>query len=189
MTELRIARLVRVFLYLMCVFLQFINSSLAVCSKDMNECQVDIHNSMRQQNIILCVDNPDYRLNALALLETECEDIVQSGINDTYDCTVLNRTTSVPFNNGRLCAQLMVIECVRRVPMITTTEVNRGDDGDNSDDGDEGGSDDGPVGGRAFDIDDDDDDDLVLGVQMQKPGANETPCNIFINVSMKELGK
>jgi hypothetical protein len=154
----------------------------------MNECKVGIHNSMERKNIILCVDNADYRLNTLALLETECDDIdeyVQSGI---YNCTLLNSTTSIPFNNGLPCEQLMVIECVRRVPMISTTEA---DDGDNSDSG-EGGSDDGAVGARAFGRggdDDDDDDDLVLGVQLQRSGTNETPCNIFINVSMKELGK
>ncbi len=189
--ELRIARLTRIFLYVICVFLQFVNLSLAVCSKDMNECKVGVHNSMKRKNIILCVNNPDYRLNALALLETECDDIdeyVQSGI---YNCTLLNSTTSVPFNNGLPCEQLMVIECVRRVPMISTTEARR-DDGDNSDSG-EGGSDDGAMGARAFgrgsDEDDDDDSDLVLGVQLQRPGTNETPCNIFINVSMKELGK
>ena len=169
------------------------NLSLAVCSK---ECKVGIHNSMERKNILLCVDNPDYRLNALALLETECDDIdqfVQSGINDTYDCTLLNTTTDAPFNNRQfICKQLMVIECFRRVPMVSTTEAKRRDDDDNSDGGDDG-SDAGAMSARAFgrgsNDDDDDDGDLVLGVQLQRPGTNETPCNIFINVSMKELGE
>lgn len=193
--ELRVARLTRIFLYLMCMFLQFMNLSLAVCSKDMNECKVGIHNSMERKNIILCVDNPDYRLNALVLLETECDDIdefVQPGINDTYNCTLLNSTIDAPFNNGRfICKQLMVIECFRRVMMISTTEANRRDDNDNSDGGDDG-SDAGAMNARAFgrgSNDDDDDNDLVLGVQLQRSGTNETPCNIFINVSMKELGE
>lgn len=158
---------------------------------------------MQQKKILLCVEEPNYRLTGdLALLDTNCD--VHSGIND-YNCTVLNSTSSTHglFNDGddaRDCRQLMVIECVRTVPMvsITTTEVNRRDDvGDNSDgdDDDGGGSDDGAAAGaRAFggntDDDDDDDDDLVLGLQMQRTDdTNEPPCPIFINVSMKELGK
>lgn len=169
--------------------------SLAVCSKDMKECDLNIRKSMQRKNIILCVDNPDYHLNDLTLLDTECDGVdeyVRSGINDTYNCTLLNHTTSALFN-GQLCGQLMVIECVRTMPMISsTTEVIRGDDvGDNSDGG-EGGSDDGAADARRAiggGIDDDADDDLVLGLQLQRSGTNETPCNIFIDVSTKELGK
>ena len=194
-TELRIARLTRIFLYLVCVSLYFMELSLAVCSKDMKRCNLDIHNSMQRKNIILCVDNLNYSLKALDLLDTECDGVdeyVQSGINDTYNCTLLNHTTHALFG-GRTCKQLMVIECVRTVPMISsTTEMNRRDDvGDNSDGG-EGGSDDRAVGARAFGgstEDDDSDDDLILRLQLQRSGTNETPCNIFIDVSMNELGK
>ena len=195
-TELRVARLARVFLYLVCAFQQFVDLSRAGCSNmnNMQECKVNIHNSVKRKNILLCVKDSGYHLNALALLETECDGIheyVQSGINDTYNCTLLSSTRGARVDD-QPCAELMVIECVRTVPVITTTEVNRRDDAGDNSDGGEGGSDDGAVGARAFGRgidDDDDDDDLVLGIELQRNGTNETPCNIFIHISMKELGK
>ena len=176
----------------------------AVCSE---ECESQIHISMQRKNIFLCMEDPGYRLNSLALLDTvtDCDDGLDGSVfNDTYNCTVSNSTAHASTNDGdeeRFCERLVVIECVRTaIPMVTVTtttaKVNRGDDNSDGGEDDGGGSDDGAAAGAQFgargniddDDDDDDDDDLVLGLRLQRPD-DKPPCNVFIDVSMKELGK
>ena len=160
--------------------------SLAVCAK---ECKPQVQLSMQPgKNIVLCLEERVYNVSDLALLDTDCDglevdDDVHSSISDTYNCTILNSTEHESVNDGNkvhVCEQVMVIKCVRTVPSIN---VNRGDDmSDYSDDDSDGGA-----GGRS--IDDGADDDLVLGLSLNKADSDEPPCNVFINVSMKELGR
>lgn len=180
---------VSVYLYLICVLLQFAEFSLELCSR--RECEPRIDTSTQPgKNVTLCLDNESYTLSDIFLLENghdglDSGDCPSSNENDTHKCTVVNTTRGGFFhdgNGGRTCRQLMVIQCVKRVPTN-----NRGDDSDDSKDGNGCNSDSGNIGCRG-DRDEGDVYSLTMGLLLNGSEPSQL-CYAFVNVTMREHGK
>ena len=189
-----------VVLYQLCLFLQLVDRSIAVCREECFEDAQRMHIKIRRgKTTTLCLNYQDYRLLDIFVLDSTCDSLDGEDpfTNATYNCSVVNVTMQTSRNNGenmQFCEQLVTIECVRTIPVAVKdydsddcSEEGGRECRGSSDSGDSdgrGGGDDGHGG-----IDDTGaEDDLVLGLLMEST-KQQLSCQVSIYVTMTDSSK
>ena len=191
-----------VVLYQLCLFLQLVDLSIAMCREECSDAQRMHIKIWRGKTITVCLDYQHYRLLDIAVLDSSCDGVDDEDpyTNATYNCSAVNVTMRTLLSDGekvQFCEQLVTIECVRTIPDAVK-------DYDSDDCGEDGGrecrgsSDSGDSDGRGDGGDDrggiDDKHDasaegeLVLGLLMEST-KQQLSCNVVIDVTMIDSGE